>query len=293
MPRRRMIDPIFWDDRKVGKLSRDERSLIAGCMGHADDDGRLQGDPAYLKATIFKYDDDLDNAAVRELRDSSLAKMQSWPSNHPYRMVLYSSSEEEYIFFPNFTATNRPSHPTKSQLPAPPPEALPIFSGKPQEPLTPPARETPESNAKPSALGQSSQGKVSIGQVSAVQEDFTKFLDNETDLTDFLTKTMTQYISAGRARALRLLGREPSKDEEISIRCNVGVSVLKKCWKDCVGEEIPGGIFEGAMVALKQYPLPVVIKAFARGAVYRGGKHKSWKYFQAIIDEELAKSRSP
>jgi len=82
-----MVDPFFWNDRKVGKLSRDERSLIVGCVGHADDEGRLEADPAYLKAMIFKYDEDLDSAVVKKLRDSCLSKMQSWPPNHPYRMV--------------------------------------------------------------------------------------------------------------------------------------------------------------------------------------------------------------
>lgn len=299
MPRRRMIDPFFWDDHKVGKLSRDERSLIVGCIGHADDEGRLEANPPYLKATIFKYDDDLDNAAVKKLRDSCLAKMQSWPANHPYRMVPYSSSDEEYICFPAWDATNRPSHPTKSRLPAPSPELLPILSSASPEDIAKPSGESPE-GLRPRS-GQSSQGKGSIGQVSAVQEDFTKFLDLENDLTDFLMTTLTKNICAGRARALEAGGDpggagpgELTPETEAAVRMNWGIQVLKKCWKDGVGEDMPTAIFDGARKALKQYPLEVVAKAFAKGVRYKGGKHKSWKYIQTIIDEEIQKrGRSP
>ncbi len=288
MPRRRMIDPFFWNDRKVGKLSRDVRSLIFGCVGQADDDGRLQADPAFLKSAIFKYDDDLDTAAVKELRDNCLSEMLTWPPTHPYRMVLYQSSDEEYIFFPNWNATNRPSHPTKSQLPAPSPELLPIFSSA-----------SPENSTRPSALGQVSQVKGSIGQVSAVQEDFARVSDSETDLTDLLMTTMTKNISAGRAQAAVGLEGQPLPPEtEATVRANWGIQVFKKCWKDGVGGDMPTAIFEGASKALRQYPLEVVAKAFAKGVRYKGGKHKSWKYIQTILDEEMEKrgierNRSP
>lgn len=292
MPRRRMIGPDFWTERKIGYLTRDERGFIVGCIGQADDEGRLQADPAFLKAQIYKYDDDLDSAAVRALRDSCLVKMQTWPTIHPYRMTSYVNSDEEYIFFPNWDATNRPSHPSKSQLPPPPPESLPIFSSATPEAITKDSRESPSQ----SSLGQSSQGKVSIGQVSAVQEDFTKFLDSESDLTDFLRRTLEKTISAGRGRALAdgggLDGAAPgglTPDTEAKVRMNFGMPVLKKCWKDGVGTDMPVPIFNGARQALKQYPLDIVAIAFAKGVRYKGGKYKSWKYFQTIIDEEMEK----
>ena len=276
MPRRRMVDPFFYTDPKVGKISRDERSLIVGCVCQADDEGRLQGDPAFLKSQIFKYDKDLDDTAVQELRDSCLAKMQPWPKNHPYRMLLYINSDEEYIFFPNWGATNRPSHPTKSQIPSPPPELLPLFSS-----------ETPEQGAKSSALGQVSQVKVSIGQVSVVQEDFANL--NESELTDQLTTTLTKNISAGRAAAQVAQGGELSPEQESTIKSRWGLEVLKKCWQDCIREKMPDAIMEGAGKALRQYSVDFVARVFAKGLPYKGGKHKSWNYFQTIIDEELEK----
>lgn len=293
MPRRRMIDPFFWDDHKVGKLSRDERSLIVGCVGHADDEGRLEANPPYLKATIFKYDDDLDNAAVKKLRDSCLDKMQSWPADHPYRMVPYSSSDEEYICFPAWDTTNRPSHPTKSRLPAPSPEPLPIFSSASPEEITKPSREAPPQ----SRSGQSSQGKDSIGQVSVVQEDFAKFLDSENDLTDFLMTTLNKHMSAGRQRA-RQSPEGATPERERAVAAQWGMPIIEKFWTQATGGKLSGGVWQGAYAALQKYPVEIVARAFVKAGPYGGGKHKSWKYIQTIIDEEMEKhgverNRSP
>ena len=259
MPRRRMIDPFFWNDRKVGKLSRDGRSLIVGCVGQADDDGRLQADPAFLKSAIYKYDDDLDSTAVKELRDKCLSEMSTWPPTHPYRMVLYQSSDEEYIFFPNWNATNRPSHPSKSQLPPPPLESLPIFSST-----------TPEELPKASALGQVSQVKVRLGQVSAVQEDFRNYLDSERDLTDFLTTTLTDYMPRGPTAA---------------------VDVLYKLWEQAIGQTMPQAIFELTFDAVRKYPVPVLARSYAKLVKYKGGKTGSWKYLDKILKEQMEKEK--
>ncbi|GAI61086.1 unnamed protein product, partial [marine sediment metagenome] len=82
---------------------------------------------------------------------------------------------------------------------------------------------------------------------------------------------------------------ELSPEQEATVRMNWGIQVLKKCWKDGVGEDMPNAIFDGARKALKQYSLEVAAKAFAKGVRYKGGKHKSWKYIQTIIDEEVEK----
>lgn len=266
MPRRRMIDPFFWDDRKVGKLTRDERSLIMGCVGHADDDGRLQADSAYIKSIIFKYDIDLDIDTVQALRDTCLAKMKTWPGNHPYRMVLYSNSDEEYIFFPNWTTTNRPSHPTKSQLPPPPIGALPIFSEASPEELTKDSGETPSQ----SSLGQSSLGKDSIGKVSQVPEDFTKLLSDSDGLTDFLTTTLKIYLARGQPAAMEL---------------------VQHFWEQAVGQRLTDGkAFQVVFQALKTHPVDVVALSLVKAAKYRGGKYNTAKYITRILDD---KSGSP
>lgn len=164
MPRRRMIDPVFWDDHYIGMLSRDERLFLIGCIGNADDEGRLKGHPAYLKASIFMYDDDLSTTAIQEIKGSCLEKMANWPRVHPHRLVMYQNSSEEYLAFPNWSDTQKPSHPTPSKLPAAPPDVLSTSSSS-----SPDDFESNSGEAPPQySVGKYSVGKVSVGNIPEI-----------------------------------------------------------------------------------------------------------------------------
>lgn len=290
MARRRMLDPDFWKDHSIAALTREERLLLIGCINFSDDEGRLEGHPGFLKGTIFMYDDDLNNSQVSDLKESLLDKTKNWPQNHQFKILRYCNSNEEYLYFPNWNEQQKPSHPTKSKLPSPTEDAQNTSSGNSPETLVKNSGDSPEKSESSSretheALrprsGQSSLGQGSIGKCSEVHEDFTNY-DNERDLTDILMKTMTEKISAGAEQA--------SADVSNStVRANWGIQVLKKCWKDKLGTDMSAIIFDQAHNALRQYDMAIVAKAFAKGCLYKGGKHKSWKYFQAIIDEELDK----
>lgn len=56
MARIRSIKPKFWDDVKIGRISRDARLLYIGLWTFADDLGVVIADPLWLKAKIFPYD---------------------------------------------------------------------------------------------------------------------------------------------------------------------------------------------------------------------------------------------
>lgn len=56
MARIRTIKPKFWDDIKIGRLSRDARLLYIGLWTFADDLGVVIADPVWLKSKIFPYD---------------------------------------------------------------------------------------------------------------------------------------------------------------------------------------------------------------------------------------------
>ena len=56
MARIRSIKPVFWDDSKLSKISRDARLLFIGIWSFADDLGVVIAEPAFLKARIFPYD---------------------------------------------------------------------------------------------------------------------------------------------------------------------------------------------------------------------------------------------
>lgn len=260
MPRRRMIDPGFWDNTEVAKLTRDERLLLLGCLNNADDDGRLKAHPAYLKAAIFMYDNDLDPTRIDKLKQSMLTKMANWCKDNPWCLQPYQNSGEDYLHFPNWFEHQNPSHPAKSKLPAPPTEL---------------SRATPagcqkESRATPSqsSQGQSSQGEVSIGQVSAIQEDFTKFLDSEKDLTDFLTKTLEKYLPRGPSWL---------------------VGVLNKLWEQALGKSMQGPEFSLTLDAVRKYPPAVLARAYVKAIKYSGGKHNSARYLDKILKEKMEK----
>lgn len=59
MPRIRTIKPDFWDDPKIGHLSRDARLLFIATWNLADDAGTVRWAPDYLKARVFMYDSDI------------------------------------------------------------------------------------------------------------------------------------------------------------------------------------------------------------------------------------------
>jgi len=115
MARIRSIKPEFWDDRKLAKrASRDARLLYIGLWNLADEWGRVNGDPQWLKGQLFPYDDDIDAGGVakllEELKDPALGAV-----------IAYEKSGDPYLFLPKLSRHQR-LEPAKvpSRLPAPP-----------------------------------------------------------------------------------------------------------------------------------------------------------------------------
>lgn len=272
MPRRRMLDPSFTDDIYVAKLTRDERLFLIGCVRNSDDDGRLRAHPAYLKAEIFMYDDDIDLERMRELKQSTIEKMKSWPKDNMWLMVAYENSGEDYLYFPNWPIQQKPSHPTPSKLPIPPtPETPPKATGEKQELLPKISRASPSQ----SRSGQSSLGQVRLGQVRAVQEDFTKFLDSEKDLTDFLMTRLKEYMPAAPQQAM---------------------SVVKQMWRQVTNVEMDSSSFQAIFPKLKTCPLQTFAASVVKSAKYSIGKKKPANYILAVFDDQMkgeTRERSP
>lgn len=88
MARKRMINPTIWDDPNFVSMTISARLLFIGLFSNADDEGRIRGNPAYLKKTIFGYDN-TSIKQVEKLRNEVVAKMKS--------VVLYIIGDEEYI----------------------------------------------------------------------------------------------------------------------------------------------------------------------------------------------------
>ena len=106
MARKRMIDPSFWTDEKLGECSIQERLLFMGLISHADDEGYGRANPKLLRSSIFPYDD---------LRASDFEK---WLSNLGglNLVVLYTVNGQAYYYLPNFTKHQTINKPTTGQL---------------------------------------------------------------------------------------------------------------------------------------------------------------------------------
>ncbi len=111
MSRERFIAPEFWSDPKVGKLSPLERLLFIGCFSNADDEGRLPGNPAWLRATILPYDE-VTPADVQKMRDHLVSLF--------HKLVLYEVDGDEYLAFLNWDKYQKPKYKRPSKIPAPP-----------------------------------------------------------------------------------------------------------------------------------------------------------------------------
>lgn len=110
MPRRRMIDPKFWGDETIGKLTPDERLFYIGLFSLADDEGRICGSPTYLRSQIYPYDDlPLDSvvAWLKHLDEIELIHTYDDPSGNG----------SKYIDHPKWFKYQRIDHPTPSLLP--------------------------------------------------------------------------------------------------------------------------------------------------------------------------------
>ncbi|MGE5585774.1 MAG: hypothetical protein ACM309_09655 [Bacillota bacterium] len=144
MARQRFIHPEFWTDPNIGQMTPVERLFFIGCFSNADDEGRLLGNPAYLRSIIFPYDDmSIDD--VRTMRDRVIATCKN--------LVLYEVDSVEYLAFRKWREYQKPKYPTPSKLPLPPEEGNPP-EGQPDDesrPGDPPGEAFPQGsgNASP------------------------------------------------------------------------------------------------------------------------------------------------
>lgn len=108
MARKRMIDPSFWTDEKLGECTIQERYLFMGLISNADDEGLGRANSKLLKATIFPY----DNIKITDL-EKWLNKL-----NEIKLIMLYKFDEQTYYHLPNFLKHQTINKPSKSTFPS-------------------------------------------------------------------------------------------------------------------------------------------------------------------------------
>ena len=103
MARIRTIKPKFYDDVKIGRLSRDARYLYIALWVFADDMGVANGDTIWLKSKVFPYD---------QIQVQQFEKWMNELVTNGF-VCLLSYNGERFIYLPNFTrhqVINRPNY---------------------------------------------------------------------------------------------------------------------------------------------------------------------------------------
>lgn len=108
MARKRMINPMLWDDPDLIELSRDERLLFIGLVSFADDYGHVAAHPALLRKWVFGYDD-LTVGQVREMSDNIIRKCRN--------VELYVIDGQEYLWLKTWERHQDLRYRAKGQYP--------------------------------------------------------------------------------------------------------------------------------------------------------------------------------
>lgn len=112
MARIRSIKPEFFEDEKLAtRCSVAARLLYAGLWVFADDEGRMRASPAYIKASVFPYDELITLREIKAMLDE-LAQGGF--------IVLYEAADERLLWIRNFKKHQKIDRPNGSKLPPPP-----------------------------------------------------------------------------------------------------------------------------------------------------------------------------
>lgn len=249
MPRR-WLDPAFFGDEKMKKCSVEERLLALAMIANQDDDGRLRGDPAYLRAIAFLYDDySLDQ--VKAVRDH-IAEVNP-------NFTVYQNAGEDYIQLKHHTRYQKPRYYHPSKFPPPP--------GWPFEDKNP-IPKLPSSNQK-----------VTLGKDIDIDLDLDLDKDRVRD-----GQLQTTLLSGNQ----EVTSKQPSSNHEVTTPSPSTKDILdrlKKCYPYAFGKE-PGARISAQLrdlateLSAAGCPLPHIDEAFREAASVN---KLSVSYIKAIL----------
>lgn len=90
MPRKRIIDPEFWLNGEIAKISDKARLTYIGLWNFADDQGVIEFDPQKIRAQIFPYNPQIKmEKYLKELIDIK-------------KLLPFEAESKKYLFIKNF-----------------------------------------------------------------------------------------------------------------------------------------------------------------------------------------------
>jgi len=102
----RTIKPEFWKDERISSIPFLTRLVYIALWNESDDQGRLRGNPVYLKSVLFPYDEIDMKAHLISLKGLGV-------------ITEYSVRAQAYLYLVNFHKHQRINRPSDSRLPAP------------------------------------------------------------------------------------------------------------------------------------------------------------------------------
>lgn len=108
MARKRMIDPSMWINEDFGTLSTLAKLVFIGLFSSADDEGKGKASPAYIKAVLFPYNDDLRIADIEKALLEISTKMS---------VIFYSCDENKYYTLTSWNTFQKIDKPSESKIP--------------------------------------------------------------------------------------------------------------------------------------------------------------------------------
>lgn len=106
---RRMIDDSMWANESFAEMPMGARLLTIGIINHADDQGRMKANPAYLRAQIFPYD------------DIATPQIQEWLEIIQVNetLILYTVNGKQFLQLTNWWKYQSLQYAQPSQFPRP------------------------------------------------------------------------------------------------------------------------------------------------------------------------------
>ncbi len=115
MPRNRMIKPEFWDDEKLGSVSRDARLTFIGMWNNSDDYGVVRGNSAWLKSRLYAYDDIKTQTFEKWLQELESIKVI---------ISFTAGNDEKFYYIRKFLDHQTIKKPSQTRNPQPPENIL-------------------------------------------------------------------------------------------------------------------------------------------------------------------------
>lgn len=206
MARQRFLKPEMWADKTFGTLKSDEKLLFIGLFSLADDEGRINADPMYLRSHVFPYET-WSAKKVQALRDSLLAKM---PNVHLY---VTGSQNAEHIALLKWGDHQKPKYPTPSKIPPPFPQGSPS-----PDPSFPPQT----GKGLGSGLDRDGQG---LGREHAIVRLLSSLHDSDSG-TELVVRTIV--VDGNLSQGDIEFARECALGPGVESRTRVAVDALKK-----------------------------------------------------------------